>query len=202
MSEAPSDAAVFEAAMRAAAASGWRAVSLATIAGALGLEPAALAARFPDKRALLDGLAGHVDATVDAAADAELRNPDLPVRDRLFEVLMLRLEALAPYRDGLRAVLAALPFDPATALGGLPALRRAMRHALEVAGAGHAGPCGELRAQGLAVAFLAALRTSLDDDAPDLAATQRALDRALGQAERLAVSLGLARAAEADGAAA
>ena len=76
-----------------------------------------------------------------------------PERERLFDVLMRRLEILAPHRDAVRSLLRSAPRNPplALALNGLAV--RSQQWMLTAAGIGASGPRGMVRAQGLAVLF-------------------------------------------------
>jgi AcrR family transcriptional regulator len=102
-----------------------------------------------------------------------------PPRDRLFDVLMRRLEALAPHKTAIRSLVRSAMCNPglALALNGLGV--RSMRWMLTAAGINTAGGKGALRAQGLAVMFAQVLRVWVNDDDPGLARTMAELDRAL-----------------------
>ena len=109
-----------------------------------------------------------------------------PPRERLFDVLMRRLEALAPLQGG-GALAAALGAAQSAARAG------AQRHggALAAMDAGRrrhrrVRPQGAVRAQGLALLFAHVLRTWVDDDEPGLARTLAALDRELARGQRWA----------------
>jgi AcrR family transcriptional regulator len=177
---------ILDAALRVAARDGWRAATLARIAAEAELDLTALYARFPSKPALLAGLLGRIDRTVLARAEAAAS--DGSPRDRLFDVVMGRLEALQPCRAGLAAIVA----DGIDPLGGLALIgpfRRSMAWMLEAAGIGSDGLAGQVRLAGLAVVYARAFRVWLDDDSADLGKTMAALDRGLAQAERWAAAL-------------
>lgn len=173
------DARIVDAALSLAAARGWRGLALADIAAAAGLSLAEVAARYPGKGAILDGLARRADLAVLAGAREEDR--DQPARDRLLDALMRRFDALRPWREGLRAVRR----DPAAAVGAAPALMRSMTATLEAAGIPGDGPGGFVRAAGLAAIYLSALRVWLDDESEDGGATTAHLARRLERADRL-----------------
>ena len=97
--EAPADPvpAIIAATLQLAAEKPWSEIPLAEIAAASGLSLIELYRLFPSKLAILDALARRTDAAVLAApADAD----DAP-RDRLFDVLMRRFDALVPYKPAL-----------------------------------------------------------------------------------------------------
>jgi AcrR family transcriptional regulator len=107
-----------------------------------------------------------------------------PERERLFDVLMRRLEILAEQRDAVRSLLRSARGNPplALALNGLAV--RSQQWMLTAAGINASGPQGMIRAQGLAVLFASVLRTWVDDDDPGQARTMAALDRALARGQR------------------
>jgi hypothetical protein len=109
-----------------------------------------------------------------------------PVRDRLFDLLMRRFDALQAQRAGILAVMRALPFDPCNALLLACATRRSMRWMLQAAGAAATGLTGELRVKGLMAVWLWAMRAWEKDDTEDLTVTMAALDVALARAEQAA----------------
>ncbi|BBK35175.1 hypothetical protein STAQ_02530 [Allostella sp. ATCC 35155] len=169
---------VIDTAMRLAVERGWRRVALADIALAAGRPLADLYRQFPSKSAILEAIGRRADLAVargtDLAADADERP-----RDRLFDVVMRRLEYLAPWRPGLAAVTRDLRGDPLSGIAALPSFRRSLRWMMEAAGLDTAGLRGAVRTKAFAAAYLAAAATWLDDDSPDLTRTMARLDRAL-----------------------
>ena len=113
------------------------------------------------------------------------------MRDRLFDLLMRRIDTLQTHRAGVLALLRALPADPPTALLLALATRRSMRWMLEAAGIPTRGiqrrTAGEGpgRRSGSGRCAPGAPTTS-----EDLAATMAALDAALRRAEQAAGWLG------------
>ena len=107
-------------------------------------------------------------------------------RERLFDVLMRRLEALAPYKQAVRSLMCSARRNPGLALALNAMAVRSQRWMLEAAGIGASGPRGALRAQGAALTFARVLAVWFDDDEPGLDRTMAALDRGLASAERWA----------------
>ena len=107
-----------------------------------------------------------------------------PPRERLFDVLMRRIEAMAPYREATRSLMKSASCNPglAFALNGLAV--RSQTWMMTAAGIDAAGPRGMIRAQGLAGLFASVLRTWVDDEDEGLARTLAALDRALARGQR------------------
>lgn len=179
---------IIDAALALAAERGWRDLTLADIAGAAGLPLSKLYPVYPSKAAILRGFTRRIDVAVlageepDAAGGASGGG----ARDRLFEVLMRRFDALQPHREALGNIVFDQARDPVSALCGLGRLERSMAAMLEAARLSAGGLRGLLRAKALGLAYLATLRVFLRDDSADLAATMAALDRNLGRLDRLA----------------
>jgi ubiquinone biosynthesis protein COQ9 len=169
------------AAFQRAAEVGWARLTIVDAARAVSLPLAEARARFPGKLALLRRFGAIVDQAALAGDSGEGT-----VRDRLFDVLMGRFDAMKPHREGLRALLRSLPGDPATALALACATRRSMRWMLQAAGGSTTGLRGELRVRGLIAVWLWAMRAFEQDETEDLAPTMAALDTALARAHQVA----------------
>lgn len=170
------------------AAHGWRGVSAARLAAASGLPAGELLSRFPSR---LDLLRMHDEALDQAVAAGTVPGQGGTPRDRLFDVLMRRIDGLQPYRAGLVRLFGEMRRDPVLALTAAPLLRASMRRVLEMAELDASGPAGEARALGLVGVWLMTLRAWEGDGSEDLGITMAALDRALDRAEQAARSLGL-----------
>jgi hypothetical protein len=125
---------------------------------------------------------------VDSAMLAGKVDADGSVKDKLFEILMRRFDALGPHKAAVKNMLADLPREPVAALCALPSLLRSMRWAAEAAGIRTATPLAPLKINALAVAYLSTLRVWRDDDSADAAKTMATLDKSLGRLEALASS--------------
>lgn len=174
---------LIDAALELAALQGWQNTSLREIALQADVPPAEARAVFPSKMALLSALFARTDQAM--LADAEPGTEE-PVRDRLFDIVMCRFDALAPHKAGLRAILKDLPRDPAVALClARGPMRRSLEWMLEGAGVDSWGPLRPLQIKGLGVIYLVALRAWLKDESEDLSATMAALDKALDRADQM-----------------
>jgi AcrR family transcriptional regulator len=172
------DGVVVTAALRLASERPWRDVRLIDIAESAGTDLATLRRRFVSKGAILAAFARQIDDVVLAAArrPAEGQSP----RDALFEVVMSRLDALAPHRAALKSIAADTGLDPALIAGFLSS----QAGMLDAAGIDTDGIEGRVKVAGLASVYASVLRTWLDDDDPGLARTMAALDRRLRRGER------------------
>lgn len=183
-----------DAALVLAGRQGWRRTGLAEIAAEAGLSLAETYDAVPSKLALLAAFHRRIDR----AALADAGDAEAPPRDRLFDALMRRFDALAPHRPALRAILRDSRGDPALLLGAA-ALVHSMSWMLEAAGVPAAGLLGRVRAHLLSGLYLWVLQVFLDDDSTDLAKTMAALDRQLRRSEAI---LGIGNGREASAAAA
>jgi ubiquinone biosynthesis protein COQ9 len=190
------ESAILHAAMDLAASMCWERCSLANIAAALGVEEAVLQEIHREKTSILKALSARIDREALAEADPE-EISDIPIRERLLELLMLRFDAMQPFKAGIISVGRAALRCPGLGLGGGLALEHSMRSTLEAAGLSASGIAGSIRTKALAVIFLDALRVWTGDDSPDLSATFRRLDERLNQAESLALTMGIARSRDA-----
>jgi AcrR family transcriptional regulator len=157
-------------------------IGFAEIATAAGVSLSDLRGTFPSTLAILAAQVRETDRAVLTGGDADMAEE--PPRERLFDVLMRRLEVLAPHRAAVRSLTRSAARNPglALALNGLAV--RSQQWMLTAANIDAAGPRGVLRAQGLAVLFASVLRSWVDDDDPGLARTMAALDRALARGQR------------------
>ncbi len=173
---------IIDAAMALIAAQGWRDVSLARVASEAGLSILPVYRLFPSKTAILCGLFRRVDEAV-LAAPLDAEAGERP-RDRVFDLLMRRFDALQPYRAALAALRRDLPFDPPSALAAGAGLLCSMRLMLEAAGIACNGIGGAIAVKLTAASYLAAAHTWSRDESPDLALTMAVLDRRLRGIER------------------
>jgi AcrR family transcriptional regulator len=175
------DEPVIAAALRLAAERGWHKVSLRDIAEGSGLGDAELRRRYACKMAVLLSHAQAIErqaAALEPPFDAE----DSP-RDRLFELLMQRIDLLKPHQAAIAAILRDLPRDPVGVIAAAPEIMRLMAGILEAAGLPARGPFGLLRGKGLALIWFATLRVWATDESPDHARTMAALDGYLRRVE-------------------
>ena len=172
---------ILDATLALAEREGWRKASLGAIAGEAGMPLRQLYGEFRSRAAILSGLMARTDAGV--LTETPAAEADESPRDRLFDVLMRRFDALKAHRAALKVIARELGSDPPTALCSAPAFLRSMTWMLEAAGLSSAGIRGRFRVRVLAVLYLCVLRVFVGDDSEDLAKTMAALDRRLRQAE-------------------
>lgn len=168
---------IISAALDLAAQRPWRDVTILDIAEAAGLDLPAMRQEFPSKNAILSAFARAVDDVV--MTKVPPRTPGQSPRDRVFDVIMARFDALTPYKTALKSIAAARPFDGELA-------RRAMSSSawmLHTAGVPTDGAAGLARVTGLAAIYQRVLQTWLEDDDPGMGRTMATLDRQLKRGE-------------------
>lgn len=170
--------------MTLVAEQGWRGVSLPDVAESAGMPLAEFSRQYWAKTDLLTAFQRRIDEQV--LADTDPPDDDESPRDRLFDILMRRFDALQPYKEALRRLGRELPRDPLAAMVWARGMRHSLSWMLAAAGIGGAGLCGVFSTKGLAVVWLFAVRAWLTDDSPDMAKTMAALDKALARAESVA----------------
>ena len=109
---------------------------------------------------------------------------DEPARERLFDVLMRRIEILDPHKEAIRSLMHSARRDPCLALALNAMAVQSQQWMLTAADINASGPRGMLRAQGTALLFARVLQTFVNDDDPGHARTMAALDSALGRGQR------------------
>lgn len=172
-----------EALMRLAASRRWDEIELGDIATEAEMPLAKLRGLFPSKLAMLGGLTRLVDDVVLADTANDLAGE--PVRERLFDLVMRRLDALAPYKPGLRRIAPVIRRDPLT----MAALNRgainSWRYMLASAGIPTEDALGTVRVQGAVLLMARVSEVWLEDDEPELSRTMARLDRELKTAGRI-----------------
>jgi AcrR family transcriptional regulator len=157
-------------------------VGFGDIAARSGVALAECRNEFRSVLGVLAAFMKSIDRQVLAGGDAELTEE--PARERLFDVLMRRLELLAPHKAAIRSLRRSACRHPslALALNGLSVCSQ--QWMLTAADINTSGPKGVIRAQGMALLFARVLGTFVEDDDPGLARTMAVLDRELARGQR------------------
>ena len=157
-------------------------IGLAEVAGRAGIKLSALRAEFGSTLSIYAAHIKDIDNIVLDGGDADMAEE--PRRERLFDVEMRRLEALAPYKDAVRSIMRSARRNPGLALALNAMAVRSQSWMLESAGIGASGPRGALRSQGAALMFGRVLNAWLDDEEEGADAAMAELDRGLSSAAR------------------
>jgi len=158
-------------------------IGLPKVAARAGIALGALRAEFPSTLAILAAHVKTIDRAVLDGGEGDMSAE--PPRERLFDVLMRRIEMLAPHKQAMRSLLRSATRNPGLALALNTMAVRSQQWMLAAADIPASGPRGMLRAQGLALLFARVLRTFVHDEEEGHARTMAALDRELGRGARL-----------------
>ena len=167
------------AALSLAAAGSWREVTLVRLAHA---------ANRPVSELYGASLGEAVDCVEEAfdraiGEDLDKLDPGQSVRDRLFELIMRRFEAMEPHRTAVLAMEQGGDRDPVMMAAAHQRHVRCARWVLALAGLEADGMTGQARAQGLGVIIGQARAAWRGDEAGDFAKTMASLDKNLRRAE-------------------
>lgn len=178
---------IVDALMALAAERRWEDVTLELLAQRADVPLATLRAAFDGRIAVLEEFVRNVDEEVLGKIDPGLAQ-EVP-RERLFDVLFSRFEALEPHKAAIRRLASAALRDPLLALELNRITTISMGWMLTAAGIPSTGARGLARSQALALVWARILRVWLDDDDPGHSRTMAALDKRLREAERVAMRL-------------
>jgi AcrR family transcriptional regulator len=178
---------IIDALMELAAERQWEDITLSELAERAGVSLSQFRDCFPSKGAALAGFSRMIDKKVLDDSSADLANES--ARDRLFDVLMRRLDAMAPYKEGVRGVAEWARRDPVSALALNGVALNSMRFMLEAAGLDSEGPLGNIKLQGLVLAWGRVLDEWLRDEQPGLDRTMAMLDTELARGGRILARL-------------
>lgn len=171
------DAAVIAAVFGQAALRGWPDVNIVEAARDADLPLDRVRMRFPGRGAVLLRFGAQADGAALAFGSTE---PS--ARERLFDILMARYDALQQHRAGIVQLMRALRTDPGTSLLLYTSTLRSMKWLLEGAGIPASGLLGQVRVHGLLALWMYGLRAWETDESADLSATMAAVDRGLDRA--------------------
>ena len=178
----PRDA-IVDALMELAAERRWEEFSITDVAERAGVTLSQFRDCFPSKGAVLGAFSRRIDRIVLDGGDDTLMAE--PAKERLADVLMRRLDAMRPWREGLKGVAEWARRDPGAAVALNRTVINSMRFMLEAARIDCEGPVGALKLQGLTLAWGRILDVWFDDPGEDMGRTLAELDRQLSRGEKL-----------------
>jgi len=175
---------IIDAALDLAAAKRWRDLSMSEIAEHAGVGIGATILAIPSRTHILKALIDRIDQEVLTSLEADPL--DGTTKDKLFDLLMRRFDALQGHRDAMASISSDLIRDPISAacLGGR--FLKSMALTLQAAGASSEGCSGHIRAKALGLVQINAARAWLKDESEGLEHTMSTLDKGLQRAEKLA----------------
>jgi len=172
---------IIDAAFKLAKTESWPDISHGEIARTAKVSLGQMRGEFSGKTAILKAFMAQIDQMVLDRADEGV--VDESPRDRLFDIIMLRLEALEPYKAALNNIIPPLRREPAVVMALSGSVIRSAKWMLIAAGLEAQGTDGFVRTRGLALVYGKTLDVWLEDDDGGLAKTMAELDRRLRRGE-------------------
>jgi AcrR family transcriptional regulator len=157
-------------------------IGFGEIAKRAGVSLADCRHEFDSVMAVLAAHTREIDRQVIAGSSDGDMSEESP-RERLFDLLMRRLELLNPHRAAIRSLMRSACSNPGLALALDCIAVRSQQWMLTAADIDAFGTRGMLRAQGMALIYARTLRVWLDDEDPGLARTLAELDRNLARGQ-------------------
>ena len=161
---------------------GWRAVSCAEIATKAEVDIKLAFLEYRDRYAYVTDLVRRIDETMLEAYDPDMG--DEPARERLFDVIMARFDAMQGHRDLILELNKAARRDPMLGLHLLALSRLTGEWFLDISRISPAGLSGMARSKGALLAYARAFSVWIGDDSSDLAKTMATLDKFLKEGEK------------------
>ncbi|MEI6573806.1 MAG: TetR/AcrR family transcriptional regulator [Alphaproteobacteria bacterium] len=168
---------IVDALMELAAERDWDRIEISDVAERASVTLLEFREAFPSKGAVLGSFNRRIDQLVLGDDDKSLA--DESTRDRIFDVLMRRFDALSPYKHALKRMAPSLARDPLTLAALNQAALNSMRFMLAAAGVETEGPMGAIKLQGAVLAYAKVMDVWFRDEDRGLSRTMAALDEEL-----------------------
>lgn len=163
---------------------GWSAFSFRDLAVTAKLPLHEVYKQISGRSQLLRQLNDRLDQAMFSFDLAELA--PLSVRERLFELLMRRFDAMLPYKPALQQFSQKSEMTPLLLTSSLCNLDRMAERLLDAVGVTQRGLKRRLARRALMAAYVDIVRVWITDDGEDQALTMARLDKRLGQMEQAA----------------
>ena len=173
------------------ASDSWQSIDLESLSQECDFDVLNVTGGIRNKVDLLVAFSAFIDMTVHQSIDADLKDDQIPVRERLLEALLIRYEALAPYKAGGIKLMKTFLHNPSFVVIGSKSLKLSMEATLAAVGLEAKGIQGAIRVKGMCMIFMSGVCTWSKDNSEDLSATTRILDERLKQTENIISNLGL-----------
>ncbi len=175
---------LIDGALDIAASHRWRDITLPQIAEHAGVPLGDALMTFSNKAKILKALNKRIDGEVLGSLE---KDPlDGSIKDKLFDILMRRFDALEGRQAALASIAADVGRDPMVAVCLTPQFKKSMSLSLQAAGVTTDGWRGLIKVEALGIIYMNAFRAWLKDEDAGLAGTMSALDKGLARAEKFA----------------
>ena len=166
---------------------GWNSFSLKKLAEHQKIAFNEIINIFKSKNQILKEFSKMIDYKVENDFDI-LDSENTSIKDNLFELIMLRLEYMQPYRKALRKIIQVIKINPLIAKSVTSNILDSMDFYLEITNAYDDSFFDILKKKSIFVIYGYIFSIWLDDNSTELSKTMSELDRVLTFSEKLTLS--------------
>lgn len=166
--------------------SGWKSFSLQKLSYAEKIPINEIKIFFKSEITILDEFSKMIDIKVEKSFDyEELTNTS--VKDNLFELIMLRLEFMQPYRNALKNIKNSFKSDPLVAKSVAKNVMNSLDFYLELTNAYNDSFLDIFKKKSIFLIYSYIFMIWLEDDSDELSKTMSELDKLLTFSEKIAL---------------
>ena len=166
--------------------SGWKSFSLQKLSYAEKIPINEIKIFFKSEKTILDEFSKMIDIKVEKSFDyEELTNTS--VKDNLFELIMLRLEYMQPYRNALKSIKSSFKSDPLVAKSVAKNVMNSLDFYLELTNAFNDTFLDIFKKKSIFLIYSYIFMIWLEDDSDELSKTMSELDKLLTFSEKIAL---------------
>ena len=162
---------------------GWPSVTLQLIGKTANVPLSEVSAIFSSKWDILEAFRERTDLLLTAGKSAHLSGQS--AKDRLFDILMARIEIIEPWKAGIGSIARHAVAQPITGIRLFTSLNKSMECMIEHVNAKIQGPGKLIQSRGLTLIYLLVLRRWVADPSSDLGPTMAELNERLISADQL-----------------
>ena len=167
--------------------SGWKSFSLQKLSYAEKIPINEIKIFFKSEITILDEFSKMIDIKVEKSFDyEELTNTS--VKDNLFELIMLRLEYMQPYRNALKSIKSSFKSDPLVAKSVAKNVMNSLDFYLELTNAFNDSFLDTFKKKSIFLIYSYIFMIWLEDDSDELSKTMSELDKLLTFSEKIALN--------------
>ena len=166
--------------------SGWKSFSLQILSETEKIPINEIKIFFKSEITILDEFSKMIDIKVEKSFDyEELTNTS--VKDNLFELIMLRLEYMQPYRNALKSIKSSFKSDPLVAKSVAKNVMNSLDFYLELTNAFNDSFLDIFKKKSIFLIYSYIFMIWLEDDSDELSKTMSELDKLLTFSEKIAL---------------
>ena len=167
--------------------SGWRSFSFKKLSYSEKISINEIKKFFKSEINILDEFSKMIDLKVEKNVDyEELRNTS--VKDNLFELIMLRLEFMQPYKNALKSIKSTFKSDPLVAKSVAKNVMNSLDFYLELTNAFNDSFLDILKKKSIFFIYSYIFTIWLEDNTEELSKTMSELDKLLSFSEKMALN--------------